>query len=53
MKRKEPSSANTRQLFKKPRTSVKAKGKQKQDVQPVAWPEYFQDVSVGQRVVFY
>ncbi|KAG8217199.1 hypothetical protein J3R82DRAFT_5282 [Butyriboletus roseoflavus] len=44
MKRRESNSASTTQLSKKPRTSTKAKGRQKQDLEPVAWPEYFQDL---------
>ncbi|KAF8126549.1 DEAD H helicase [Boletus edulis] len=44
MKRKDPSSTSTGQLSKKPRTSAKDKGKQKQGL-PVTWPEYFQDLA--------
>ncbi|KIJ60621.1 hypothetical protein HYDPIDRAFT_32044 [Hydnomerulius pinastri MD-312] len=46
MKRKEVPNATTgssNQPAKKPRTSTKAKGKQKQEPQ-VIWPEYFQDL---------
>lgn len=47
MKRRQQPGASTGQPSKKQRTSTKAKGKQKQDLLPVAWPEYFQDVSVS------
>ncbi|KAF8556873.1 P-loop containing nucleoside triphosphate hydrolase protein [Imleria badia] len=45
MKRREQPSTGTGKPTKKPRTSTKAKGKQKQDSQSVAWPEYFQDIA--------